>query len=114
MKAAIIGAGIGGLAAAIRIANKGHAVTVFEKNSYPGGKLAQITMDGYRFDTGPSLFTLPDLVEELFALSKVNIDDYFAYSKLEVVCKYFYPDGTQLNFYQEMDRFEKELVEKTS
>ena len=72
-KAAVIGSGIAGLAAAIRLANKGYIVEVFEKNSTAGGKISQIQSKGYRFDTGPSLFTLPELVEELFALSNKNI-----------------------------------------
>ncbi|MEI7504792.1 MAG: FAD-dependent oxidoreductase, partial [Paludibacter sp.] len=66
MKIAVIGAGIGGLAAAIRLSVKGHEVTVFEKNKVAGGKIFQLKMDSFRFDTGPSLFTLPNLVEELF------------------------------------------------
>ena len=51
MNVAVIGSGIAGLASAIRLANKGHRVTVFEKNNYPGGKIAQIKLGPYRFDT---------------------------------------------------------------
>ena len=66
MKIGIIGAGIAGIATSIRLAAKGHEVTVFEANAYPGGKLSEIRMQGYRFDAGPSLFTMPQYVEELF------------------------------------------------
>ena len=66
MKIAVIGSGIGGLAAACRLAHKGYDVTVFEKNAQAGGKIGEMHINGYRFDTGPSLFTLPQLVEELF------------------------------------------------
>ena len=63
---AIIGDGVSGLAAAIRMRNKGYRVTVFEANSFAGGKLSTETKDGYRFDMGPSVFTMPEYVDELF------------------------------------------------
>jgi len=63
LKVIIIGSGIAGLASAIRLACAGHQVTVFEANAYPGGKLSEIYSDGFRFDAGPSLFTLPQLVD---------------------------------------------------
>lgn len=65
---AIVGSGIGGLAAAIRLSVQGYKVKVFEKNSYPGGKLSHFERDGYNFDAGPSLFTQPEQVKELFDL----------------------------------------------
>ncbi len=68
-KVIIVGSGIAGLAAAIRLSLKGYQVIVFESNSYPGGKLSELNMEGYRFDAGPSLFTLPEQVEELFELA---------------------------------------------
>ncbi|EPR67188.1 Phytoene desaturase, neurosporene or lycopene producing [Cyclobacterium qasimii M12-11B] len=68
-KVIIVGSGIAGMAAAIRLSIKGYEVTVFEANSYPGGKLSEINMKGYRFDAGPSLFTLPEQLEELFELA---------------------------------------------
>ena len=75
--AVIIGAGIGGLASAIRLAVLGMKVTVFEKNDFPGGKLQEMERDGYRFDMGPSLFTQPQNIEELFTLAEENITDFF-------------------------------------
>ena len=62
----IIGAGLGGLAASCLLAHKGHDVTVLEKNSSPGGKINELSIDGYRFDTGPSLLTMPFILEKLF------------------------------------------------
>ena len=64
--AVVIGAGIGGLATAVRLAAKGFRVDVFEKESYPGGKLAELRSDGFRFDLGPSLFTQPERVRSYF------------------------------------------------
>ncbi len=75
----VIGSGIGGLSVAIRLAISGYDVTVFEKNDSPGGKLSLLEKKGYRFDTGPSLFTQPANVEELFALAGEPIEDYFSY-----------------------------------
>lgn len=110
----IIGAGIGGIATAIRLRLKGFEVDVFEKNSFAGGKLAEIRSNGFRFDAGPSLFTLPNLVDELFNLAGKNPDDFFRYSKLDIICKYHYEDGTVINAFQDVQKFAKELVQKTS
>lgn len=68
-KAVVIGAGIAGIASAIRLQLKGFEVTVYEKNPYPGGKLSVFQLGDYRFDAGPSLFTMPQFVEELFSLA---------------------------------------------
>lgn len=111
--AGIIGAGIAGIAAAIRLANKGYDVTVYEANAYPGGKLSEIRSDGFRFDAGPSLFTLPELVEELFTLSGEKTEDHFRYLRLPVSCHYFYEDGTQIKAYADKEQFAREVHEKT-
>jgi phytoene desaturase len=98
--AAVIGAGIAGIASAIRLAVKGYKVDVFEANAYPGGKLSTINVEGasgqYRFDAGPSLFTLPQLVEELFRLAGENPADHFEYVRLPEICRYFWDDQTRL------------------
>ncbi len=112
-KALIIGAGIAGIATAIRLAAKGYIVEVFEANSYPGGKLTEFEKDGYRFDAGPSLFTMPQYIDELFKLAGKNPKAYFNYQKLDVVCQYFYEDGTQLTAYADADKFAKEVAKKT-
>ena len=111
-KAIIIGAGVAGLASAIRLAVQGMAVTVFEKNSYPGGKLSEFELKGYRFDAGPSLFTQPQNIEDLFVLAGEPMEEYFQYKSLSVSCNYFYEDGKVINAYTDLDLFEKELVTK--
>jgi len=111
-KVGIIGAGIAGIATAIRLANKGYQVDVFEANAYLGGKLSEIQLGEYRFDAGPSLFTMPHLIEDLFQISKKNIQEYFAYSKLEIVCKYFYEDGTILEAHANKNKFAEEIEKK--
>ncbi|WP_339874884.1 1-hydroxycarotenoid 3,4-desaturase CrtD [uncultured Algoriphagus sp.] len=108
-KAIIIGSGIAGIAASIRLAIKGYHVEVFEANAYPGGKLSEIEIEGYRFDAGPSLFTLPEQVDELFRLAGKRPEDYFVYEKLDVTCQYFWEDGTNLKAYADLDQFAEEV-----
>lgn len=112
-KAIIIGAGIAGIASAIRMALKGYEVDIFESNEYAGGKLAEININGFRFDAGPSLFTMPQYVDELFRLAGKNPKDYFEYNQLEEICKYFYEDGLKLAAYSDLDKFAHEIEEKT-
>jgi phytoene desaturase len=112
-KVIIIGAGVGGMAAAIRLKLLGYNVEVFEKNEYPGGKLTHFETKGFRFDAGPSLFTSPQLIEELFTLAKEPIAPYFTYEKLEVACNYFYEDGVNIKAYTNKVAFALELEEKT-
>ena len=107
-KAAVIGAGIGGLAAAIRLAVKGYETHLFEKNIENGGKIGELRLDGCRFDTGPSLFTLPGLVDELFTLAGEDPRDHFSYMPLDSSCRYFWDDGTLLNAWTDRDRFAEE------
>ncbi len=92
-KAVIIGSGVAGLAAAIRLAVKGYTVTVYERNSYPGGKLSSFNQDGFSFDAGPSLFTQPKNIEALYELAGEPIEHYFSYHRVAVGCKYFYENG---------------------
>jgi len=113
-KAIVIGAGVAGIASAIRMAVKGFDVEVYEANEHAGGKLAQIEMNGFRFDAGPSLFTMPQYVNELFTLANKNPEDYFQYDKLEEICRYFYEDGLKLTAYSNIDKFADEVAEKTS
>ena len=103
----IIGAGIGGLALSIRLANQGFKVTIFEKNSYPGGKLSELTTNGFRFDKGPSLFTMPSLIDELTYLQ--GSANSFEYQKLDVITNYFYSDGTQLKASANVEDFAEEV-----
>jgi phytoene desaturase len=109
MKVGIIGAGIAGIAAAIRLAAKGHEVTVFEANAYPGGKLSAFDQEGYRFDAGPSLFTMPQYVDELFAVAGENAEAHFQYEKIEAACRYFWRDGTRLTAWADRQRFGEEV-----
>jgi phytoene desaturase len=108
-KAIIIGAGVAGLAAATRLAVLGYAVTVYEKNDYPGGKLSLIEQDGYRFDAGPSLFTQPQNIEELFAFAGEDISQYFDYTSTDIACRYFFGNGKIVNAYTDANAFAQEM-----
>ena len=107
--AIIIGAGVGGMATAIRLALKGFAVTVFEKNNAAGGKISSFNLNGFGFDEGPSLFTQPENIEELFTLAGVDIKDFFTYKSLPIACRYFFENGTIVNAYTDTDAFAEEL-----
>ena len=104
-KAHIIGAGIGGLATALRLCKKGYEVSVFEANPYPGGKLHAIALEGFRFDLGPSLFTMPQFIDELFLLFDKRPELHFKYKRKEVLCEYFWDDSTRFTARQNTDDF---------
>ena len=108
-KVIVIGSGIAGLAVSIRLALKGYNVQVFEQNSYPEGKLSSFSIKDYRFDAGPSLFTMPHLVTELFKLAGEDVKNYFEFSKKEIACNYFWQDGTSFTAYGERKKFLKEV-----
>ncbi len=112
-KTAIIGAGIAGIATAIRLQNAGHQVTVFEATENIGGKLAQFQENGFRFDMGPSLFTVPNLVEDLFQLTGKKIENYFKYRRLDIITKYFYENGLRITAFAEPQKFAQEIEQKT-
>jgi phytoene desaturase len=111
-KAIIIGSGVAGLSCAIRLAVQGYAVKVFEKNSCPGGKIAILKKENYQFDAGPSLFTQPQNIEELFTLAGEPMAEYFSYQKIPIVCKYFYEDTKVINAYSDTNLFAKEIQEQ--
>jgi phytoene desaturase len=111
-KAIIIGSGIGGMATAIRLAVQGLDVSVYEKNSRPGGKLTSFEQDGYHFDAGPSLFTQPQNVADLFELANEPMDDYFSYEPVAIACKYFYENGKVVHAHTDAKLFAKELNEQ--
>ena len=106
-KVFIIGSGVAGLSCAIRLKSEGYDVHVFEKNKDAGGKISELKENGFRFDMGPSLFTMPHLIEDLFKLSKKNIKSYFNYKKKENICNYFYEDGTSFSAPSDKKHFAK-------
>jgi phytoene desaturase len=92
----VVGAGLGGLAAAARLAAAGHAVTVLERSADIGGKLGRFARDGHAFDTGPSLVTMPHLLAELFAATGTSLDAAIDLVRLDPAVSYRFADGTRL------------------
>jgi phytoene desaturase len=97
MHVVVIGAGMGGLAAAVRLAVAGIRVTLFEQGAQPGGKLNRWTRDGWTFDTGPSLLTMPWVLRDLFAEAGASLDDFLTLDPVDPICRYFFADGTHLD-----------------
>ncbi len=112
-KAVIIGSGVAGLAVATRLALQGFRVQVFERNDYPGGKISMFEKDGYRFDAGPSLFTQPQNIEQLFEDAGEPIGQYFNYEKVEIACKYFFESGKVVRAFTNAADFGNELEQQT-
>jgi phytoene desaturase len=110
----IIGAGIGGLSAAVYLAKLGFEVDIYENNSTVGGKVNLIEENGFRFGTGASLVTMPFVLSELFNFAGENLDEYLTFDKLKILCKYFFSDGTKINAYSDNTSFADEIANKTN
>ena len=93
---AVVGAGVGGLAAAARLRVKGHDVTVYEQGPSVGGKLATYRREGFAFDTGPSLFTLPAVYRDLFLKTGAPLEDEVDLQALDPAFGYHFADGTSV------------------
>lgn len=100
-RALIIGAGIGGMAAAVRLASAGWSVTLLERRSGPGGKMGEVIADTpagrFRFDTGPSVITLKPVFERLWGEAGARLDDDVALLPVSPITRYFWPDGSVLD-----------------
>ncbi len=105
----IVGAGIGGLSTAIRLAAAGEQVVVFEKNGLVGGKMYQIKAEGYTWDTGPSVITMLNVLEELFMIAGRRLEDYVSLEAVEPLTRYFYADGTVLDASQDEKKMAAEI-----
>jgi phytoene desaturase len=108
----IVGGGLGGLASACVLAARGHKVVLFEKSPWLGGKAAVLEADGYRFDMGPTIVTLPSVLKRIFAEAGKNIEQYLDLVLLDPQWRCFYDDGTTLDLrqkpsemYAELDKF---------
>ena len=89
-KIAVIGAGVAGLASAIRLQHEGYEVEIYEKEAIPGGKMHQIKKDGYTFDLGPSIVMMPQIYREVFELAGRNPDDYIPMKRLDPMYTAFF------------------------
>ncbi|MGI8787158.1 MAG: phytoene desaturase family protein [Pyrinomonadaceae bacterium] len=108
-KIIVIGAGLGGLAAAIRLAKEGFDVSVLEKNEMVGGKVNLVEANGYKFDTGASLLTMRGVFEDLFNFCGRRIKDYLDIVPLDPICRYFWSDDTRLDASSDWRKTENEI-----
>lgn len=109
MNIIIIGAGIGGLSAGCLLAKQGHDVTILEKNNTAGGKMNEIEAQGFRFDTGPSLFTMPYILDGLLQECGTSLSKELDMIALDINCRYFFQDGMQFNNYSDRSQMLKEI-----
>lgn len=103
-KVLVIGAGIGGLSAAIHLALAGKKVVVYEQNDQVGGKMAEIHQGGYRWDSGPSVITMRSVFEDLFSNAGRQLGDYLELLPVDPLTRYFYPDSTILDASTNLNR----------
>ena len=104
MRIVVVGAGVGGLAAAIELAHAGHAVTVLEQGDAPGGKCGRVARDGFRWDAGPSLLTMPHVFRSLFAATGAPLEDELELLRVEPVTRYEFADGTGVELSADLPR----------
>jgi len=108
-KIIVIGAGLGGLSASIALASEGFSVTLFEKNDKVGGKLNVLEKEGFTFDLGPSILTLPHIFRKLFAGAGKSLEDYVKIQEVEPHWRNFFEDGFVMDLTPDLRLLEEEL-----
>ncbi|AOH53230.1 diapolycopene oxygenase [Peribacillus muralis] len=103
----IIGGGLGGLSAAISLAQAGYDVSLYEKNDHIGGKLNRLDQDGFGFDLGPSILTMPQIFERLFTASGKSMKDYVPIEKLDHQWRSFFPNGNVIDLYEDLNEMQE-------
>jgi phytoene desaturase len=105
----VVGAGLAGLSCALRLAGAGRSVTVLERESVPGGRAGLIDDQGFRFDTGPTVLTMPDLIRDAFASVDEHMEDWLDLVPVEPLYRAYYPDGSQLDVHSDVDAMAAEI-----
>jgi phytoene desaturase len=108
----IVGAGLGGLSAALRLAGAGRRVTVLEREFIPGGRAGRLDIEGYRFDTGPTVLTLPDLIADALRCVDEDIDDWLDLRPLEPAYRARFADGTTLDVVADVEAMSERIHER--
>jgi phytoene desaturase len=108
-KVGVIGGGLGGLSAACTLAARGHSVVLFERNEWLGGKAAVLEEDGFRFDMGPTILTLPSVLRRIFSEAGRNVEDYLELIRLDPQWRCFFEDGAVLDLMQDVDQMAETL-----
>lgn len=107
----VIGGGLGGLSAAISLAQSGYEVSLYEKNGHLGGKLNRLEQAGFGFDLGPSILTMPHIFEKLFTASGKQMAEYIPTVRLEHEWRSFFPDGSIIDLYGDLEKMQNENAE---
>jgi phytoene desaturase len=97
----VVGAGLSGLSAALHLAGQGRAVTVVERHGFPGGRVGQADIRGYRIDTGATVLTMPDIIEDVFAAADASMRDYLELTKLDPAYRASFADGSTLDVHSD-------------
>ena len=107
--AIVIGAGIGGIATAARLARQGFQVSVFEKNSLPGGRASFLEKEGYRFDTGPTLFLMPEVFAETYRALGEEMMDHLDLMRIDPTYRVHFHDGASLDLTSDLVEMRAQL-----
>ncbi|MEU7756349.1 phytoene desaturase family protein [Micromonospora sp. NPDC049171] len=105
----VVGAGLGGLACALHLAGTGRQVTVLEREPVPGGRAGRLAVDGYEFDTGPTVLTMPDLIAEALGAVGEELHDWLDLTPLDPAYRAYYPDGSTLDVLTDTTRMAAEI-----
>jgi len=110
----VVGAGLAGLSAALRLAGAGRKVTVVERESVPGGRNGLLNKNGFAFDTGPSVLTMPDLIADALACVGEELKDWLDLVPLKPLYRAFYHDGSQLDVHADTSQMQEEIARSIS
>lgn len=113
-KVVVVGAGLAGLSAALRLAGAGREVTVIERELVPGGRNGLLNKDGYAFDTGPTVLTMPSLIQDAFSAVGEDMKDWLELMPVSPLYRAFYADGSQIDVHADTKAMEQEIREKVS
>jgi 1-hydroxycarotenoid 3,4-desaturase len=111
MRTVVIGAGAGGLSAALRLAHQGQRVTVLDTALQPGGKIHTQTVNGVAIDSGPTVFTMRWVFDQLLASVGTRLDDQLQLTPLSVLARHFWHDGSQLDLFADAHRSEAAVAD---
>lgn len=105
----VVGAGLGGLSAALRLAGAGREVTVLEREPVPGGRAGRLELDGYSFDTGPTVLTMPELIADALDAVGERLEDWLELRPVDPLYRAHYPDGTTLDVRADVEAMAAEV-----